>query len=186
LDRPLSLEVLAEAFPLAQRADALRALNRLRVDRSYSSSSFAVQVEGETRMIPERIHFSMPIFDAAILSGQAREIAHCLLSRSTDGYARKRAVPGVLSINQPWSVPFVVRLIGEYVVEILDEIERNLELADRDILTKFLDENPAFRRTTAARVASYWDAYYRHSHPARDYIGFRLLRQLGITRSTSE
>ena len=185
LDQPSTLEALADAFPAAQRADTLRAGERLLIDRSYSTSPLAVQVEGETRLIPSRILFAMPVVDAAILSGRLREIASCLLSRSTDGYTRQKTVPGLLSINQPWSAPFVVKLIGEYVVEILDDIERNIDLADRDVLVRFLDENPAFRRATAARVASYWDAYYRHSHPARDYVGYRLLRQLGITRSTS-
>lgn len=101
---------------------------------------------------------------------QQRQIALCMLTRSADGFARQAALREVLHINEPWSIPFVIALIGEYVVEIIDDVYAALPDLEK--------ANPAFYKLTCDRVVSYWDLYYRRQFPRSDYVGFKLLRQL--------
>jgi hypothetical protein len=87
---------------------------------------------------------------------------------------------------QPWSAPYLVALIGEYVVEILEEIDAALTVDAEKVLAAFLLANPTYWETTKRRVTSYWDVYYRLSPEAErrrrrtpdDYIGFKLVDRL--------
>lgn len=179
--RPATFDakILARAFPPGVRPQAEVAARRAMdwVQTSYASPQFAVRVSGETVLIPQRIHFADFGLDAPVRSVEA-QMAHCLLTRSTDGYERQRAFGTILTLNQPWSIPFLVALIGEYVIEILDDAHAALPLLDRAMVGQFLCENPEFHRLTQARVVSYWDAYHRFRHHGHDYVGFKLLEAL--------
>lgn len=71
-----------------------------------------------------------------------------------------------------WVVPFVVQFVGEYVVEIVEIIRRELvtdtipATVHHAIYGRFAAENPAFVALTAQRVASYWDCYFRNRYPS--------------------
>lgn len=172
-------KILARAFPLASRPQAEVAARRALdwVQTSYSWHPFPVWVSGETVLIPQRIHFAGFGLDAPVRSIEAC-MAHCLFTRSTNGYERQRALGTILTLNEPWSIPFVVALIGEYVIEILDDIAAALPLLDRAVVGQFLHENPTFHRLTQARVVSYWDVYYRARYRRQDYVGFALIEAL--------
>ena len=179
--RPAAFDAktLARAFPSGVRPQAevaaCKALNWVRTN--YRSHPFPVRVSGETLLIPQRIHFAGFGLDAPVRSIEAR-MAHCFFTRSTNGYERQRALATILTLNEPWSIPFVVALIGEYVIEILDDIAAALPLLDRAIVGQFLHENPTFHRLTQARVVSYWDANYRARYRPQDYVGFALIEAL--------
>ena len=70
--------------------------------------------------------------------------------------------------------PFVVRLIGEYVIEILQVINRDRSHLNPRLYRSFLEANPAFFTLARQRVVSYWDCYYR-SQRREDYPGFQIL-----------
>ena len=74
-------------------------------------------------------------------------------------------------------MPYVMQLIGEYIYNILDEIDREFDLIDADVLKQFVDENPRFMAQTKQRVISYWDCYYRQV-PRRDYVGSKLIERI--------
>lgn len=63
---------------------------------------------------------------------QAR-IHACLLSRHHDGHLRQRQIERLAGVSQSWVVLFLVQLCGEYVVEILQEIEACMPLLDRRV-----------------------------------------------------
>ncbi|MDR3081774.1 MAG: hypothetical protein LBV60_12755, partial [Streptomyces sp.] len=82
---------------------------------------FQVEVQGETVAIPSRIYNEEP--EAGLersLTGTQRLILHCLYSRHSDGRVRQRRLEQLVSSSEPWVVPFVVQLAGEYVLEILE------------------------------------------------------------------
>ena len=87
---------------------------------------------------------------------------------------------------QPWAAPFIVALIGEYIVEILDDIYAALTPGKAQTLAAFIDQNEAYWSTTKRRVVSYWDVYYRssgssetrHAYRRDEYIGFKLIDRL--------
>jgi hypothetical protein len=80
----------------------------------------------------------------------------------------------VISLNHIWIPPFVVQLVGEYVIEILHVIRRNLNHLDTSIYERFLRTNPELLATTKQRVISYWNCYYRECR-REEYVGFQLL-----------
>jgi len=174
-----------EAFPIALRCQSMNAVSALRLNSDYVSGQFSVNVLGETLRIPNRVHLSArPEFPG--LSLFERQMALCLLTRSTDGFQRQAALQEVLRINQPWSIPFVIALIGEYVVEIIRDIHAALLDLERDVVSAFIRANPVFYMLTCDRVMSYWDCYYRWQFSRSDYVGFKLLRELGAMRDLEQ
>ena len=70
--------------------------------------------------------------------------------------------------------PFVIQLIGEYVIEILQDIYKRIDKLGTENYRKFLIENPDFFITTKQRVSSYWDCFHRGLIKKEDYVGFQL------------
>jgi hypothetical protein len=155
------------------------------VDPDYQTSRFTVLVSGEPVFVPNRIHLI-----ATAPSGQARrgiqgQIEQCFLTRSTDGFLRQKALRQILPLNQPWSVPFVIALIGEYVIEIIDDIYQAISSMEPAVIRDFLVSNPDFYDLIKARVTSYWDCYHRRLQRG-DYSGFKILHEFGsIVRAPS-
>ena len=81
-------------------------------------------------------------------------------------------------------VPYVVQLIGEYVIEILRVAEANIDIFGRPIYREFVATNPIFMSLTRARVISYWNEYHRRQvADFEKYVGWRLLVALGCMRA---
>jgi hypothetical protein len=170
-------EILGEAFPSSVRWPAQTATRNLlrRVNTGYQSYRFVVRVEGEAVFLPARILLYPGFWPERTESSPTRELGLCLSTRSTNGFDRQAALRAILPVNKAWSIPFVIALVGEYVVELLDDIHAALPDLDRAIVGHFLRENPDFHRLTRARVESYWDVYYRARFRRAGYVGFKLL-----------
>jgi len=102
------------------------------------------------------------------------QLLACLLTRHHDGLIREKHLTRIIAVNATWVPPFVVQLLGEYVIEIIRIIENNLGVLDKSLYGGFLRLNPDFWALTRSRVVSYWDCYYR-SHRKETYPGFRVL-----------
>jgi hypothetical protein len=174
---------LVRAFPAAILDDAAMAASRfpepkLRIDRA-----FVTHVSGQEVCIPQRIYRDPTLIELSGLTSRQLELVCCLLTRHHDGYIRQAFLEWIVSSNSPWVPPFVIQLVGEYVIEILDIIERNLGSLDRNIYGQFVRANPQFIAITERRVMSYWNEYFR---PRRrrigflreHYVGFRLMRSI--------
>lgn len=134
---------------------------------------FEVEVQGETVAIPSRIYNEQPSADSERpLTGTQQLILHCLYSRHSDGRVRQRHLEQIVASGEPWVVPFVVQLAGEYVLEIIEAIGRGLPglavpgSAQRRVYGEFIALNPAFFARTERRVVSYWSCYYRWKYGA--------------------
>jgi len=87
-------------------------------------------------------------------------------------------------LNEPWSIPFVVLLAGEYVVEIIDDMLVSLPALNPQVYIEFVRENRDTMRLLRSRATSYWDCYYRASYPNRSsYPGLAFLHQLEMWAS---
>ena len=87
---------------------------------------------------------------------------------------REEYLSKVIGCNREWVPPFVVQLVGEYVVEIIRAIGDGIDHLDPDLYRTFLIRNPAFYETTKQRVMSYWNCYHLAVR-REDYAGFRVL-----------
>ena len=196
VDGPL----LAEAFPSQYRPKSVEggeAAARLLHARQWTNR-FAVRVGDEPVWIPARLHFSSEVPPLDRTEG-AWGFVRALQTRSNDGYQRQRAARDILENLQPWGAPFIIALLGEYVVQILDDIAEELTAENAQMLGGFIVQNEAYWQTTKRRVMSYWNVYYRselgsNSRPKwvqdfrprfkkRDYVGFSLIERLEAAAS---
>ena len=67
-----------------------------------------------------------------------------------------------------------MQLAGEYVIEILQVIQNNLNLLNTEMYGQFLRTNPELFAVTKRRIVSYWNCYYRSSG-RKEYVGFQVL-----------
>lgn len=150
-------------------------------DQSISVGGFRVLLNGETVAIPERVYFPIDQIDSATeyVEDEMRQLALCIGTRHHAGLFREDCVRRLEAIDQPWIIPFLVKLLGEYVVEIVEAVTELLPSADPAQLAAFVAENPAFMATTRSRAVSYWNCYYRQQYPKlSDYPGVKALDAL--------
>lgn len=168
------------AFPFSHRAMAGDAAQELApmVDDSYRKRSLGLEVRGERIYVPERLHFSgldprgTPLADLSVA-------ARCLVTRATDGHMRRQALVSILAAQSPWSIPFIVLLAGDYVLEIVEDVRAAVPTLDRDLCAEFVRENRTAIRAINARAVSYWNRHHRTAYPERkDYPAVVMLRQL--------
>ncbi|MGW3152499.1 hypothetical protein ACWDG1_49720 [Streptomyces sp. NPDC001177] len=174
---------LVAAFP-QQLADEVRAVLAVMPEARFAPvSPFSVDVGDEAVAIPYRICLDEPPVEVVrSLTAMQRAILHCLYSRHSDGLVRQRHLEQIVSLDTPWVVPFVVQLVGEYVLEILEAIRHALSSliavrsAQHLLYGDFIARNPAFFARTERRVVSYWSCYYRWRFPEfGTYPGCHLL-----------
>ncbi|APH71012.1 hypothetical protein [Aquibium oceanicum] len=163
--RPFA-EAVKTAFPPYREKIASKAASDLQpfLDHTYRTTSQEFVVDGSRVHVPYRLHFTDGVATRIDYVGP---VAHCLLTRSTDGYLRQRANRAILALNDPWAIPFVVMLLGEYVLEIADDIHSEVTRLDRSAYSKFVLQNREAMRILKARATSYWNCYHRWSYPDR-------------------
>ncbi|MEU7633393.1 hypothetical protein AB0C34_26015 [Nocardia sp. NPDC049220] len=198
MDTALELVLLA-AFPGALAADVRVVAQTLPPDRlPLIRNGCSVWVQGEHLTLPYRLCNPEPASDiSAQLSPTQTKILHCLYSRHWNGYVRQRHLNHIIDAADPWIVPFVVKLVGEYVIEIVIDIQQGLpnvvtvDPAQHEAYGRFAATNPEFLHLTSQRVASYWHCYYYRNRYPHDYYPARIvideLHEAAAThRSTGE
>jgi hypothetical protein len=169
------------SFPYTCRKEAELMVYALApfVDDDYRKKSMEVFVQGESVQIPSRIHFIESNVDKINLHENLLTMAHCLHSRSTDGYLRHTSLRRILPIDESWTIPFITILAGEYVIEIIQEMVGALPMLNRIAYTNFLLENRPLVAFLRAKATSYWYRYYRHLYVDKNsYPGLVFLHQL--------
>lgn len=173
-------EAARRAFPLDMAALATLAASELSpfVDDTYRQRSEAIDVTGQMVAIPQRLHFAGLSAASGRLSSLS-PVSLCLITRATDGRLRQQAVRSVLDHQSAWVAPFVLMLLGEYVIEIVEDIRDALPTLDRSVYANLVRENRQTVQRCRARATSYWDAYHRQQYPEkRDYPGLQALHKM--------
>lgn len=168
------------AFPFSIASLASEAASELLpfVDDTYRQRSEAIDVTGQTIAIPRRIHFA----DLSAAPGRLSDLnsaSRCLVTRATDGRLRQQALRSIIGYQSAWIAPFVLLLLGEYVIEIVEDVRDALPVLDQSIYANLVRENRQTVQMLRARATSYWDAYHRQQYPQkRDYPGLQALHEL--------
>jgi hypothetical protein len=153
-------------------------------DHAYRITTINVTVAGAAVQIPTRLHFLSPYKTSPLLQGDASAMAQCLCTRSTDGYIRQAYLRSVVKIDEPWAIPFVVLLAGDYVIEIAKDLKAALSSLNRDAYIGFVRENRPLLQLLSQRATSYWNCYHSSAYPERSaYPGVNFLRELEIWAS---
>lgn len=173
-------EAARRAFPFGMAPLANEAASELSpfVDDAYRQRSEAIDVTGQMIAIPRRLHFVGMSAGTDMLSN-LNPASRCLLTRATDGRLRQQAVRSVIDLQSPWVAPFVLMLLGEYVIEIVEDVRDALPVLDQSVYANLVRENRQTVQRLRARATSYWDAYYRRQYPQkRDYPGLQALYEM--------
>jgi hypothetical protein len=174
---------IAGGFPTGLRDDVSAVVDRLPEARHLSTMDpHHVSVGGEEILLPARIYNAVPAATAVDrMSDVQRLIAACIYSRHNDGHVREAACARILPYPEPWVAPYVVQLLGEYVVEICALILERLSAQssfDWSSYRDFVSANRAYVELTRQRAISYWACYYRLDMTRGEYPALVALDRL--------
>ena len=163
---------LRAAFPSAAAADVDLALAIIEEDRRGPTDHDVgrLVVNGEPLHIPARIYSPDPEpRSIAGLTAPAQTILHCLFSRHHDGRVREAHLREVIPSPCAWAPPYVIQLVGEYVIEIVNVVLENLGYLRQKTYARFVAREPGLH----------------DAHPAASHQLLELLLQdagLGLAR----
>jgi len=174
---------LIKAFPSELEDDVMKILYTINPKNKLDfSHCFEVNFCGNKLVIPERIYYDGPLLSAPnSLTDMQQVILNCLFTRHHNGFIREKNLRNVIhrSKEYNWVIPYILRLAGEYVIEILQVIEDNMNEFEKISMKRFITNNPRFFNLIESQMVSYWDCYYRDKYPSKeDYVGFAIMKYL--------
>lgn len=180
-------EMVLLAFPKSLKKDLFELMRRISVHTLHSTTwTFPVQLNAELISIPVRIYWEEHrLMEPRDLTEIQKTALSCLLTRHHNGFVREKHLKLIIDSKHYWVQPFIIQLIGEYVIEIIQHIQNNFSDLNKMNLTKFINENPEFWDLTKNRIISYWDCYYRKKFNGQitgfnrqEYPGFKLVDRI--------
>lgn len=146
---------------------------------------------GEEIRIPYRIYFegTFRLYESySYLSKTEKIIYHCIFSRSDDGFTREGHLRALLRMGADeyeWVKPYIISPAGEYVVEMVDVLYKEINREKIPEYRAFCKLNFENIRYLHANMITYWaefrrNEYYRY----KDYIGKNLFAEVfGMRKS---
>lgn len=186
---------LLRAFPKTLKSDVEAVLDILpfdinnvkltggkihKVENLIHPSTLTIHLENELLTIPYRLYFNEPdIQNEAKLTDIQQIILNCIYLRHHDGYLRQKRLEKILDKNEYWITPFTIQLLGEYVYEILQVLDKHINDKTLANYEQFIKENPKYWKQTESRMISYWNEHYRSQFPKlKDYIGQHIVDRM--------
>ncbi len=170
--------IFIKAFPQVWTPIVNSILGKIEFQKQHDPSrSFHVTVDGEQIEIPTRIYYERPT--EKNLTEDEVFVLNCFFTRHHNGHVREDCLKRILVTRHYISTPYIIQLLGEYVIEILQLIQSSLDNALLNFTIKFKEENPNYFDIIEQRVQSYWDCYYKSTNKAKEnYPGFQILRSI--------
>lgn len=132
--------------------------------------------------IPSRVYFNEPAeIDEKALTERQQLILNCIYLRHHNGFIRQKRVDKIIGSKEDFVIPFIIQLLGEYVVEILYVLDQNIKDEDIKFYKNFILQNEKYWQKTKSRLISYWNEYYRSQYPIlKEYVGFKIIQKLEL------
>ncbi|MDR1237510.1 MAG: hypothetical protein LBK28_04635 [Propionibacteriaceae bacterium] len=149
-----------------------------------------VKIATDNLTIPCRIYRGWESPASSPFSGTQQQIAACLMTRHHNGFVRQRWASLLSQPLRPWTAPYLIALLGEYVIQLTNDIAATWEGYKPDsqearILATCYENNPAFIQLTQNRATSYWNEYYRSSGALADYPAIKALNLVKTWEATA-
>ena len=142
-------------------------------------NSFTVRLKGKRYCIPYRSYQTLNHIPAM------SQEKLCVYTRNHDGFIRERSLVQLLKYPEIkyTSIPYILKLAEEYVLEITEIVLANLPRIPDTMWGEFLRENPRWLDLMECHCISYWDCYYRHRLYSaftnrNDYPGLQVVKFL--------
>lgn len=187
---------LNRAFPQKMQNDVEQVCFRLSAMGAYtpiSTLSEAYSLSDEEVVLPYRCYFKLLSNGKLNTLTELQKLVYaCIALLHPDGYTREKYLRYLLDKPmEEWMLPFLLKLSGEYVKEILAVLYESRMNIDNTALKTFCQRNPLQAQRCYSRMVSYWAEYYRFeiTYPIvlngrkhiktrlRDYVGYPLFRQ---------
>ncbi|MDP8171593.1 hypothetical protein QJU96_09895 [Pasteurella skyensis] len=178
---------ILKAFPKYLEKDVLLVCDKIPKTVKYNISNdklreyvhscyYKISFDNEILHLPSRIYFNEANDDN--LTKQQKQILYCIYTRHHNGFVREKYLKKI-EVIQIWQIPFVIQLLGEYVIELFPIIENKINKNNFFLFKKFIAENEFYFYQTECRIASYWNEYYRRTYPKlKEYIGYKIKEKL--------
>jgi hypothetical protein len=167
---PLTDELFVESFG-----------NRYKIENGIHSENVEIKLLSETIVLTGRICFAEPKPELENnLTDTQKQILNCIYTRHFDGYIRERRLKNLLNIDHEWILPFKLQLLGEFVIEILFELDNHITDKNIKLYKQLTLDNKKYWQQIKSRMVSWWDADYRQPNYIKlnDYIGYKIMKRI--------
>ena len=125
----MNTETLRNRFPIFLSKEICEIEKYLDLSSKHESyEPFEISLEREDLVIPKRIYADpSQLKRLTKFSLTQKEMVYCFYSRHYDGYVRERCLIEIVGSNNYFCIPFILQLLGEYVIEIIECIYNNRE-----------------------------------------------------------
>lgn len=172
--------MIEKSFPSYLQKDATKIADFLQQNDSKDFKIIgaeAVCLNGEFLELPQRVYFGE--FNTKNLTFVQEQMLNCLYLCHHNGHLREYYLRKVLEVKEDFALPFIAKLFGDYVIEILEVLHHKLPNDTRDKLRDFFRANPLYQKRIESRIASYWDLFYRNAQSDfKKYIGYQLFQTI--------
>ena len=176
-----NLEVLVKSFPIELKEDVEIVVNFLNTKKLTVHPYFEKEIfiNNESIYIPGRIYTDENLkIDEITLSEKQKTILNCLYLTHNDGYLRQQKLELLKDNFEDFVIPYKMKILGEYVIEIIADLEKNITEKSIGNYLKFICGNPKYWNLTKSRIISYWGEYYKRDYKLKNYIGYKLIKKI--------
>ena len=172
--------MIQKAFPSYLQKDATKIADFLQQNDPKDFRTVGTEVvclNGEVLELPQRVYFGE--YNAQSLTLVQEQMLNCLYLCHCNGHLREHYLRELLIVKENFTLPFIAKLLGDYVIEIVKVLQSELPNDTRDKLRDFFHANPLYQKRIESRIASYWDLFYRNTYPNfKKYIGYQLFQTI--------
>jgi hypothetical protein len=162
------LETLRTCLPIELRSTLIRVLDTIDDEREKGTVACTrIESGSEAFLVPDRVYISQYRLQELITANpntDTRLVCLALGSRHVDGFFRQICVEALLVEKASYVPAFVVRVLGEYVLQIRKMVHSKLEQLDRRQYANYVSSNHAVFQKNLVRSISYWNCYYRSTY----------------------
>lgn len=176
------LNVVLDIIPFDENKVKLCDGNTHMVGNLIHENYYSTILDSKELKIPYRLYFNEPSPESEkTLTEKQQAILNCIYLRHHNGYLRQNRLEKLKGLNYYWITPFTFQLLGEYVCEILEVLDNQLDDSQLENYKRYALENPKYWQQTESRMISYWNEYYRFKSPKiKTYIGRLIFDQIKI------
>ncbi len=176
------LNVVLDIIPFDENRVKLCDGNTHMVSDLIHENTYSTILDSEELTIPVRLYFNEPSQKSEkTLTEKQHAILNCIYLRHHNGYLRQKRLENLKGLNFYWITPFTFQLLGEYVFEILEVLDNQLDDSQLENYKRYVLENSKYWQQTESRMISYWNEYYRFKSPKiKTYIGRLIFDQIKI------
>jgi hypothetical protein len=173
--------VLMNSFPSELQNDVEIVIDFLNNEKLeiHPNLEKPIFINGETIIIPNRIYSNEPKqnFEDELTETQ-NVILNCVYLTHKNGFLRQQRLEILKDNFEDFVIPYKMKVLSEYVIEIISEIESHINEKSIESYLKFIRENPKYWNLTKSRITSYWGEYFKWNCKLKDYVGRRIIKKI--------